>query len=293
MKHSGGTWVASSLLLTIGAGSSWATPCAVASPACTEWVAIAGGPSRALVYRTYALEVRNESITRALIMVHGANRNAHGYYRTALAAGFLADALDDTIIIAPRFASNDGDKCRDVLAANELNFKCDGQSDWRTGGGAVGNDNITSFDAADRILLKLANKAIFPNLRAIVLAGHSGGGFFVTRYGMSNQVHDRLGVPATYVVANSGAYVYLDGLRPTASAVPSTTPSSLPPSIAAPASNPIPPFASFSDARACVTYDNWPFGLRNRTGYYSARVSDEQLKTQLVGRPTTYLLGKT
>ena len=155
MKRSSVIWVVTSLFLSIRAGSGWAAPCVTATSACTEWLALAGGPSRELVYRTYGLDVRNESITRALFIVHGGSRNADGYYRSALAAGFLAGALDDTIIIAPRFASNDGGKCRDILASNEVNFKCDGPSDWRTGGAAVENESITSFDVADAILLKL------------------------------------------------------------------------------------------------------------------------------------------
>jgi len=59
-----------------------------------------------MVYRTFPLETRNEAISRALIVVHGAPRNADNYFRGATAAGFLAGALDDTEIISPRFASN-------------------------------------------------------------------------------------------------------------------------------------------------------------------------------------------
>src|SRR5687767_7759952 len=74
-----------------------AIPCTTATPACTEWVTMAGGPGRTLVYRTYALDSRNEAITRAFILVHGAGRDAHNYFRHALAAAFLAGALDNTI----------------------------------------------------------------------------------------------------------------------------------------------------------------------------------------------------
>src|SRR5262249_40427330 len=40
------------------------------------------------------------------------------------------------------------------------------------------------------------------------------------------------------------------------------------------------------------TYDKWPFGLEQRTSGYTVGVSDEQLKKQLVSRPTTYLLSQ-
>ena len=65
-----------------------------------------GQPSRVLVYRTFPLEKRNEQVTRAFVFVHGILRDADNHFRTALAAAYLAGALDDTIIVAPRFASN-------------------------------------------------------------------------------------------------------------------------------------------------------------------------------------------
>src|SRR5207244_12906741 len=48
---------------------------------------------------------------------------------------------------------------------------------------------------------------------------------------------------------------------------------------------------AFGDARNCTTYDSWPYGLKNRSGY-TAKISDDQLKTQLAARSVTYLLGE-
>jgi pimeloyl-ACP methyl ester carboxylesterase len=269
----------------------WAAPCTSADAGCTEWVVMGGGPARALVYRTYSLSARNEGITRALIIVHGQGRDAGNYFRNVLAAAFLAGALENTVLISPRFASNNGTTCNDTLAPGELNWKCDGADAWRAGGGAAGNEQITSFDVVDEALRKLAQKDVFPNLRAVVVAGHSAGGQFVTRYEMANQVHDRLGIPITYVVANPSAYAYLDGLRPSASAVPSNVAAAAPGYHPPTPANPPQPFVTFADARNCTAYDNWPYGLHNRVGY-SARLSDDQLKKQLAARPTTYLLGE-
>ena len=91
-----------------GAGAAFAaTPCLTADTACTEWVTLGGGPWRSMIYRNYSLDVRNEKITRAFVMVHGTNRDADNYYRTALASAFLANALEDTVVIAPHIASHD------------------------------------------------------------------------------------------------------------------------------------------------------------------------------------------
>ena len=81
-------------------------------------------------------------------------------------------------------------------------------------GGAAGASTVTSFDFADEILRRLAAREVFPNLEAIVVSGHSAGGQFVTRYEMANRVHDTLGVPVRYVVANPSSYAYPDAARP-------------------------------------------------------------------------------
>ena len=246
-----------------------AAPCITADSSCTEWVTFSSGPSRSLLYRTYPLDGTNVQITRAFIMIHGAGRDADNYFRTAVAAAFLGGALNDTIVISPRFASSDGRTCHDTLAQNEVSWSCSGDS-WRSGGTAPTNDRLNSFDLTDEILRKLARRESFPNLKQIVVAGHSAGGQYVTRYEMSNQLHDTVGIPIRYVVSNPSSYAYLDPTRPNSDASD---------------------FRPFQDARNCTTYDRWPYGLQNRSGYAS-KLSDDQLKKQLAARPVTYLLGE-
>jgi hypothetical protein len=45
------------------------------------------------------------------------------------------------------------------------------------------------------------------------------------------------------------------------------------------------------DASKAANYNRWPAGLEGRTGY-TEKISDDQLKKQLVERPTTFLLGQ-
>jgi pimeloyl-ACP methyl ester carboxylesterase len=271
--------------------------CTTATDNCTEWVALGGGGARSRIYRTHSLDVRNDGVRRALIMVHGTNRNADHYFSTATAAAFLAGAMDDTVVISPRIASNSragapagrgGGGCNDTLDTNEVNWSCGGDS-WRSGGNSTSHPELTSFDFVDQILKKLANKSIFPNMKAIVVAGHSAGGQFVARYQMANKVHDTLGVPVTYVVANPSSYAWPDATRP--QPVDDATPEN-----AKGGWNTEEPHTKFSygafDAGACANYDRWPSGLENRTGGYTAGISDEQLRKQLVSRPTTFLFSQ-
>ena len=47
--------------------------------------------------------MKDESIRRAVIVVHGVRRNADAYFAGAMAAAHEADASDHTLIIAPQF----------------------------------------------------------------------------------------------------------------------------------------------------------------------------------------------
>ena len=222
-----------------------------------------------MVYRTHSLDTRNENITRALIVIHGTNRDADNYFRTSLAAAFLAGGLEDTAVIVPKIASHERG-CNDTLAQNEVNYSCGGDS-WRSGGVSNSSDKITSFDFVDEIMKKLASKKAFPNLKHIVLAGHSAGGQYVNRYEMANKIHETLGVPISYVVSNPSSYAYLDNTRPAGENAAT--------------------FRPYGDGRNCTTYNHWPYGLDGKTGY-AARSTDEELKKQLASRPTVYLLGE-
>jgi pimeloyl-ACP methyl ester carboxylesterase len=234
-----------------------AAPCTTTT--CSEWISMGMGKSRSLIYRSHPLEKKNTAITRATIVIHGQGRNADDYFRTGVAAAFLAGALDDTIVISPRFASNDGN-CKDKLDAGEVNWKCSGNS-WRSGATALGRADLTSYDFVDEVLRKLANKKMFPNLKTIVVSGHSAGGQYVARYAMSSKLHETLGVKVTYVVSNPSSYAYLDDIRP-------------------------------AEHGGCdATYDQWPYGMNNRQGY-AATLTTGTMKDQYVSRPVSYLLGE-
>jgi pimeloyl-ACP methyl ester carboxylesterase len=246
--------------------------CVTATPDCTEQVPLAPA-GWTLVYRTHPLGSRNTEVARAVVMVHGAGRNADDYFRTAVAAAFLAGALRDTVVVAPRFASRDGGTCADKLAEGEVSYPCSGQS-WRSGGAVKGAPGATSFHLMDQILRKLADRAVFPNLKSIVLTGHSAGGQFASRYAMSNNVHESLGVPVRYVVSNPSSYAYPEATRPSGECTDEGCAG----------------FRTYREGENCTTFNRWPYGLEQRQGY-AGQVSDLDLKSRLVSRPTTYLMG--
>jgi pimeloyl-ACP methyl ester carboxylesterase len=270
------------ILLTIAASIA---PCVTPTTPCEQWITLGGGSGRSMVYASYPLDTPNPAITRALIMVHGTGRNADHYFSTTTAAAFLAGALENTILIAPHLIADP-----DKPAANEIVWPNRGDT-WRSGGMSTSHPMISAFDFMDEILRKLANKKTFPNLTRIVVAGHSAGGQFVTRYEMSNKVHGTLGVAVTYVVANPSSYAWPAAVRPlpTGNADPSTADKeALGPNQTKVNTNFT--YGPFDSTKA-PRYNSWPAGLENRGGY-TAKMPDEQLKKQLAERPTTYLLGQ-
>ena len=262
-----------------------AAPCTTATTACERWITYGAGPARSMVYATYPLRTPNAAITRALIMVHGAARNADHYFRTATAAAFLDGALENTIVIAPHFIAE-----RDTAQPNEVRWPERGDT-WRSGGMSTSNPNLSAFDFMDEILRKLANKKTFPKLTHVVVAGHSAGGQFVTRYEMANKIHGTVGVAMRYVVANPSTYAWPAAVRPLPSG--DADPATADKEAVGPNGEKVNARFTYGpfDSTKAPAFNRWPAGLDARTGY-TAGISDDQLRKQLVERPTTYLLGQ-
>jgi pimeloyl-ACP methyl ester carboxylesterase len=252
------------LLFLLAAGAV----CTTATPECTERLPVGPDGKWALLYRSHALTQRNPQIEEAFVLVHGQGRNADGYFSTALAAGFLAGALDRAVIVSPRFASNDGAGCKDVLAEGEINQPCRGNT-WRGGGAATNSKDASSFHVADELLKKLADRRTFPNLKRIVVAGHSAGGQFAHRYAAASRFLDTLGVPVKLVVSNPSSYLYLDARRPDADGK----------------------LGEFAGKEGCPNFNRYLYGMDQRSGY-PADVADETLRANLLKRSVVYLLGE-
>ncbi len=88
-----------------------------ANPSSTEWVSLGGTSARALIYRTYSLETPNNAITRAYQCARRYAPDATPItISVTLPQAFLAGALDNTVVIAPRMASS---------AVNRYDYPCE------------------------------------------------------------------------------------------------------------------------------------------------------------------------
>ncbi len=200
-------------------------------------------------------------VTRAVIVIHGRLRNADSYYRSALTAQAAAGPLGrSALMIVPQFLAN-LDIAPHHLPADTLRWTLEG---WEGGDPAVAPAPVSSFAVLDAILARLGERASFPNLKAIVVAGHSGGGQVVQRYaiaGRGDAALARQGIAVSYVVANPSSYAYFDDARPE-------------PAIAA----------------TCAGFNDWKYGMARRPAYL-ARPSVGELERAYVARRVTYLLG--
>jgi len=250
-------------------------PCTEATVACREPVHLGADGRFVAVYRSFALTRPNQGLRLAYIMIHGSGRNADHYFSTALASTFLAGRLSDTLVLAPRFAGNDGLRCKDALEPGEIGWNCNG---WVAGERAADDSPVHSYDLIDRLLEMLANREVFPNLKRIVLAGHSAGGQFGNRYAAAGRGPTSLPVPIHYVVSNPSSYLYLESVRPAAGAKCTEK------------GDCAGGFTAFADAAKCEGYNRWRYGLEKRSGY-TASLEEKDLRSQLASREVTYLLG--
>jgi pimeloyl-ACP methyl ester carboxylesterase len=141
----------------------------------------------------------------ALLIVHGANRNADDYFCSASAAVELQTTFSNVLLIAPRFYSEYDQ--RENLSF--LFWKDDRDGPWRYGADAMGPTTISSYTALDELVQSIWMQ--FPNLRQMTIAGHSSGGQFVQRWTLltSFWFTDRM----KSVVANPSSYAYLTPFR--------------------------------------------------------------------------------
>jgi hypothetical protein len=149
--------------------------------------------------------------------MHGHPRDADKTFNAALLAVRNANALADTLVVAPVFqvAADKAAKCSapgvPAAQAGDLLWTC---GSWLEGGRADNGARITSFAAMDALVAELARR--WPSLRTVTIAGFSAGAQMVQHYiGFADQAQAGAGsVAVRYVVADPGTWLYFDAWRP-------------------------------------------------------------------------------
>jgi pimeloyl-ACP methyl ester carboxylesterase len=262
------------LLLTTAAICFAAEPCRTATDACLELIPIAGNLKIA-AYRSHSLSATQPNLERAVIVVHGTNRDADRYYTGLVAAAEKAGAIEKTLLISPYFRGKDRG-CDDQVAAGELYFTCNG---WKYGDSALNAKDVYSFTVADRLVEMLADRAKFPKLRAIVVAGHSAGGQFLQRYAAGTRIDTRVRAKVRFVVMNPSSYMYLDARRLRKGATCSEKGTCTG------------PFQVEGAAEGCASYNQYRYGVEDRNGYMGQTAGSQILK-RFPKKDVVYLVGE-
>ena len=212
-------------------------------------------------------ETPDTTVKRAVIVVHGTNRNADDYYDRMRDAAIKAGKLDETIIISPQFLLEE-DK-------NKFNFGEDFLH-WTNGGWKRGdksrsaNERTSSFVVANYIMSRLADKNAYPNLESITIAGHSAGGQYTHRLAFGSK---ETGIPTRYIVANPSSYLYLDNKRRVEGTLDRFQ---------------IPTDKEVSN---CRDYNEYKYGFEDINSYLEG-VGEDKAKQQYAQRKVVYLLGE-
>lgn len=211
--------------------------------------------------------------TRAIVVLHGRLRDADAYLRSALRARAASSAHDDgTFVVVPQFLAS-ADVAHHRTDADSLHWEW---TAWMGGADALGPAPLSSFDVLDALVGQLADRARYPALREIVIAGHSGGAQVAHRYAILSAAPEHCaqsGVKLRFVIANPSSYVYFDSLRPQ-------------------------PDGGFrlADRTACPDVDDWKYGTRKLPRYGAAEAAAERdaaaLERGYVGREVVYLAGE-
>jgi pimeloyl-ACP methyl ester carboxylesterase len=155
------------------------------------------------------------------------------------------------------------------LSADTLHWEW---TSWMGGGDARGPAPLSSFDVLDAFISQFADRARYPALREVVIAGHSGGAQVAHRYAIVATGCNLPGVQCRYVIANPSSYVYFDSMRPYADGV-------LRP----------------ADPTACPGVDDWKYGVQRAPRYAesaSGSASWDALETRYAASDVIYLLGQ-
>ena len=209
------------------------------------------------------LAAQHPSITRAIVVVHGSECNAETYFNTISRLVALEGQSEHTLIIAPHF------KTPTKGGAPLEGEYVWGDEGWLRGDAPLNGVGPSSFEMMDALMKTVADAETFPNMKGMVLTGHSAGGQFTQKYALANQVENEVkNVRLRYIVLNPGSYVYLNQDRPDPN---SSSGFSIPAS------------------SSCI-YNDYKYGLDHLNAYLS-RVAKQVLIEQYLNRDVTYLLG--
>ena len=116
-------------------------------------------------------------VTRAIIVVHGTNRNGNDYFERAVAAADAMGLEELTLVVAPTFQTID-----DGPRSDEPYWTSGGWKRGHLSSSSGPTPRVSSYAAIDRILGIVTDRTRFPAVEDVVVTGHSAGGQVAHRF---------------------------------------------------------------------------------------------------------------
>lgn len=234
-----------------------------------QWVRL-GDSNHTYIFPVFAnqpLEKISSTVERIIFVQHGAKRNADDYFRTM---DSIVQPDQRTLVIAPAFLTKTDEQGKGNAGPRWT------ASSWITGLiSSVDGQGPGTFQVYHDITHRLQMQ--HPHaFRQIIFAGHSGGGQFVQRFAVLNQIDEQLraqGTDVRYLVANPSSYLYTSPVRPV-----------------------LQKDGSFALAKpdltsvSCPDWNQYKYGLEQIPG--SDIADSDDISKRYLNRHVTYLLGE-
>ncbi|MBD0404277.1 hypothetical protein [Flammeovirga sp. EKP202] len=196
-------------------------------------------------------------ITSMTLVVHGLNYDYQNQFQSMYNSVFDVGKIGSTLIVAPFYSNNAADN--NIFWSGAI---------WRIG--ANSEDGQSSYLLLEKFLKDYVFIDKFPNLKNIVLIGHSAGGQFTQRYAALNNLEQQYeNYTFKYVVSDPSSYLYINNKR-------------------------------FSDSdnqfvipTDCEGYNDYAYGLTDITSFtdYRNDLDSTTIVTQNTDRLVTYVTG--
>jgi len=235
---------------------------------------VTGGSTHQLAFCSNKDLTANDAVTHAVLLMHGQDRNAPNRYSSLLTSAGLSGAHPDSVVlITPQFLIEE-----DLIAHGLTSDYLHWTNVWN--GWKYGYDNsstvafpstaeVSSFEVMELLLSKVESS--FPNLKSMVITGHSAGGQFVNRFAAANQFENQdPSFCISYVSLNAGTYLYMSEERRVGGTID-----------------------QFAVPTTCSSHNRYKYGMSSFNGCgYMEGIGFSTIESQLGHRRHTILVGE-
>ena len=207
----------------------------------------------------------NSQADKAIVVLHGANRNAEEYFNSIYSSASYLSIHNETIIIAPQFLLLEDIESWELSPDTPYWQNLTG---WTIGNKSISTTQhprdfqLSSYTIMDSLLSFIDSK--FTNVNDIILVGNSAGAQFINRYAggsplpFNDKIRFVISAPSSFLYFNENRYQY-----PNSWAVPSN----------------------------CNNYNRYKYGLGDLNNYMSIS-GEDSIIARYQKRNIIYLVGE-